>query len=81
MSNNPEPSMSAPRVVHSNPAILGGVPVFVNTRVPVRTLFDHLEAGDTLDDFLRDLPGVSREQAVAALEMGREMIEAHAPAA
>jgi len=69
------------RVVHSDPAIVGGVPVFVNTRVPVRTLFDYLEGGDALDEFLNDFPSVSREQAVAALEMGREMIEAHASAA
>ena len=73
--------MTASRVVHSNPKILGGAPVFVNTRVPVRTLFEYLEGGDALDDFLNDFPSVSRDQAVAALEMGREMIEAHAPAA
>jgi len=73
--------MPLPRVVHSDPGILGGVTVFVNTRVPVRTLFDYLEGGDALDEFLNDYPSVSREQAVAALEMGREMIEAHASAA
>ncbi|MGF1615942.1 MAG: DUF433 domain-containing protein [Gammaproteobacteria bacterium] len=44
--------------------IRGGVPVFRNTRVPVRTLFDFLEAGDSLDDFLREYPSVSREQAM-----------------
>lgn len=73
--------MTPSQVVHSNPKILGGAPVFVNTRVPVRTLFEYLEGGDALDDFLNDFPSVSHEQAVAALEMGREMIEAHAPAA
>ncbi len=60
----------APRrqsVVHSDPAILGGTPVFVGTRVPVKTLYDYLEAGDSLDEFLNDFPGVSREQAIAAL--------------
>ena len=56
------------RVVHSDPEILGGTPVFVGTRVPVKTLFDYLEAGDALDEFLNDFPGVTREQAVAALE-------------
>ena len=73
--------MPAQHIVHSDPEILGGVPVFVDTRVPVRTLFDYLEGGDTLDEFLNDFPSVTREQAVAALEMGREMIEAHASAA
>lgn len=61
-------------VVHSNPEILGGTPVFVGTRVPVRTLIDHLEAGDTIEDFLRSFPSVSREQAVAALEMAGEFL-------
>ena len=69
------------RVVHSDPVILGGVPVFVGTRVPVKTLFDYLEAGDALDEFLNDFPSVTREQAVAALELGREMVETHAAAA
>ena len=69
------------RVVHSDPDILGGVPVFVGTRVPVKTLFDYLEAGDALDEFLNDFPSVTREQAVAALELGREMVETHAAAA
>lgn len=72
--------MALPRhsVVHSDPGILGGVLVFVGTRVPVKTLYDYLEAGDSLDEFLNDFPGVSREQAIAALEFGREMTEAHA---
>jgi uncharacterized protein (DUF433 family) len=73
--------MPAQRVVHSDPEILGGVPVFVGTRVPVKTLFDYLEAGDTLDEFLNDFPSVTREQAVAALELGREMVESNAAAA
>jgi uncharacterized protein (DUF433 family) len=68
-------------VVHSDPQILGGTPVFVGTRVPVKTLFDHLEAGDSLDVFLEGFPSVSREQAIAALEMAREMTESHAAAA
>lgn len=68
-------------VVHSDPEILGGTPVFVGTRVPVKSLFDHLEAGDSLDEFLDGFPSVSREQAVAALELAREMTEAHAATA
>jgi uncharacterized protein (DUF433 family) len=56
-------------VVWVNPQRLGGVPCFAGTRVPVRTLFDHLEAGDPLDDFLEGFPGVTREQAVALLEL------------
>ena len=65
-------------VVHSDPDILGGTPVFVGTRVPVRTLLDYLEAGDSLHEFLEDFPSVTREQAVAALEFAKRMLEAHA---
>ena len=61
-------------VIHSNPQILGGIPVFVGTRVPVKNLIDYLEAGDTLDDFLKSFPAVSREQAIAALEIAREAL-------
>ena len=61
-------------VVHSDPEILGGTPVFVGTRVPVQSLFDYLEAGDTLDEFLRQFPSVRREQAVAALELARDAL-------
>lgn len=61
-------------VVHSHPEILSGTPVFVGTRVPVRTLLDYLEGGDTLDDFLEDFPGVSREQAVQFLEQAAEAL-------
>jgi uncharacterized protein (DUF433 family) len=68
-------------VVHSDPDILGGTPVFVGTRVPVKSLYDYLEAGDSLDEFLESFPSVSRAQAVAALELAREMTESHAAAA
>ena len=61
-------------VVHSDPEILGGTPVFLGTRVPVRNLIDFLEAGDSLEDFLRSFPSVSREQAIAALEMAGEFL-------
>jgi uncharacterized protein (DUF433 family) len=65
-------------VVHRNPDILGGTPVFVGTRVPVRTLLDYLEAGDPLDEFLEDFPSVNREQAVVALRLAKQMLVAHA---
>ena len=68
-------------IIHTDPEILGGKPVFVGTRVPVKSLFDHLEAGDSTDEFLESFPSVSRAQAVAALELAREMTEAHAGAA
>ena len=55
-------------LIDRNPAILGGTPVFAGTRVPVRILMEHLEAGDRLDEFLEDYPTVSRDQAVALLE-------------
>jgi len=60
------------QVVHSDPEILSGTPVFVGTRVPVQSLFDYLEAGDTVDEFLRQFPSVRRDQAVAALELARD---------
>jgi len=61
-------------VVHSDPDILGGIPVFVGTRVPVVSLFDYLEGGDTLDEFLDQFPTVRREQAIAALGMARDWL-------
>lgn len=61
-------------VVHSDPLILSGTPVFVGTRVPAQSLFDYLEGGDTLDEFLRQFPSVRREQAIAALEMARDSV-------
>ncbi|MDF0643752.1 MAG: DUF433 domain-containing protein [Nitrospira sp.] len=65
-------------VSHSDPEILGGTPVFVGTRVPTRTLFDYLEGGETLDEFLHQFPSVKREQALAALEMARDSLLADA---
>ncbi|HEX8409652.1 MAG TPA: DUF433 domain-containing protein [Thermoanaerobaculia bacterium] len=67
-------------VVHTDPEILAGEPVFVGTRVPLRNLFDYLEAGDSLEIFLDAFPDVSKEQAVAALEIAREAITAVASA-
>jgi uncharacterized protein (DUF433 family) len=68
-------------VVHSDPEIMGGTPVFHGTRVPCRTLFDYLEAGDPLDAFLDDFPSVTRSQAVAALKVACSLLESHASAA
>lgn len=61
-----------PSVAHSDPEILSGTPVFVGTRVSVQSLFDYLEGGDTLDEFLRQFPSVKRDQAIAALELARD---------
>jgi uncharacterized protein (DUF433 family) len=72
--------MSAP-IIHSDPDILGGTPVFVGTRVPVRTLVEYLAAGDTLDEFLDHFPSVSREQAIAALEQGNDLLVTNAHSA
>lgn len=66
--------MQLEKVIHSDPSILGGTPVFVGTRVPVQTLFDYLEAGDSLETFLDQFPTVTREQAVAALELARDRV-------
>ena len=65
-------------VIQSDPEILGGTPVFAGTRVPVQNLIDYLEAGDTLDTFLDAFPSVSREQAIAVLELAREALTARA---
>lgn len=56
-------------VVHSDPEISGGTPVFRGTRVPVQSLFDYLEGGETIEQFLDQFPSVSKEQALAALEL------------
>jgi uncharacterized protein (DUF433 family) len=66
--------MNTQSVVHSDPEIMSGKPVFVGTRVPVYNLFDYLEAGDSLEKFLASFPSVTREQAVAALELAKEAV-------
>ena len=67
--------MNATQIIHSDPEVLGGTPVFVGTRVPVHALLDFLEGGDTIEAFLDNYPGVSRDQAVAFLEeAGRALI-------
>lgn len=61
-------------IVHCDPDILGGTPVFVGTRVPVKALLDYFAGGHTLDDFLDDFPTVTRTQAVAVLEQGVQLL-------
>ena len=65
-------------LITSSPARLSGEPVFAGTRVPVKTLFDYLEGGDPLEQFLIDFPNVSRAHAVAVLELARTMVVAEA---
>ncbi len=65
-------------VTHRYPEILSGIPVFVGTRVPVRSLFDYLEGNDTLEEFLHQFPSVKREQAIAVLDVAYESVTADA---
>jgi uncharacterized protein (DUF433 family) len=64
-------------VIFRNPGILGGAPVFRDTRVPFQALLDYLQGGQKLDDFLSDFPTVSREAAIAALEEAKALVVAH----
>jgi len=67
--------MDLKHIVHSDPEIVSGTPVFVGTRVPAKALLDYLAGGETIDEFLDDFPGVSREQAIAFLEeAGRALL-------
>jgi uncharacterized protein (DUF433 family) len=59
-------------LINRSDDILGGTPVFAGTRVPVQTLFDYLEEGDTIDEFLDDFPAVTREHAIKVLEKMKE---------
>jgi uncharacterized protein (DUF433 family) len=61
-------------IYHSDPEILGGAPVFLGTRVPIQSLFDHLEAGDSIDDFLECFLSVKRDQVIALLEHSRQQL-------
>ena len=63
------------RIVNINPEILGGTPVFYGTRVPIKNLFDYLETGESIDEFLSDFDGVRREQVVKLLEMSQKLIQ------
>lgn len=66
------------RAVQSNPGILGGIPCFAGTRVPVESLFDHLRRGYTIDYFLAQFPTVGREQVEAVLELAQERVPGEA---
>ena len=66
--------LKAQSVIHSDPDILSGTPVFVGTRVPAQTLLDYLEADRDLSEFLEDFPTVTRAQAVAALEEAKQIL-------
>jgi uncharacterized protein (DUF433 family) len=66
-------------VVHIDPEILGGVPCFVGTRVPIRSLFDHLKLGYSLDQFIEQFPTVKKSQVQTLLDEARHQIEDSAP--
>ncbi|HTM65759.1 MAG TPA: DUF433 domain-containing protein [Flavipsychrobacter sp.] len=66
--------MELKNLISSDPEVLGGQPVFKGTRVPVETLFDHLENGISLEDFLEDFPTVSKEQAIGTLEIANKFL-------
>lgn len=74
------PTVAAP-VIHSDPEILGGTPVFVGTRVPLKNLIDYLRGGHSVDEFLDDFPSVSQEQVVAVLVEAMEALSHRACAA
>ncbi|MCL1462895.1 MULTISPECIES: DUF433 domain-containing protein [Argonema] len=62
-------------VISTSPEIMGGTPVFSNTRVPVQTLFDYLKAGESIDDFIDGFPTVTKDQVIALLEeVGKQLI-------
>ncbi|PKQ70807.1 DUF433 domain-containing protein [Raineya orbicola] len=63
------------KVLHIDPEILGGTPVFYGTRVPIKNLFDYLETGETIETFLEDFEGVKREQVIKLLETSQKLIE------
>ena len=75
MSSLPDP------LITSSPDRLGGTPVFAGTRTPVQSLIDYLEGGDTLDEFLEQFPAVSREHAIAVLELAKRALTASASSA
>jgi len=68
----------AQQLISCSPDIMGGTPVFYGTRVPVQTLLDYLEAGDTVDEFLEGFPTVKRDQVVAFLEEAKARMVANA---
>ena len=65
-------------VISCNSNVMGGTPVFADTRVPIQTLLDYLEAGESIDDFLQGFPAVTREQVVTFLEQAKDQLVASA---
>jgi len=63
-------------VISRNPDVMGGAPLFAGTRVPVQTLLDYLEAGESIDDFLEGFPSVSRAQVISFLEQAKDRLVA-----
>ena len=66
------------QIISFGPDVMGGTPVFAGTRVPIQTLLDYLEAGETIDDFLAGFPSVSREQVINFLEQAKDRLVAAA---
>ena len=66
--------MNIKQLVEVDPEKMSGVPVFTGTRVPINHLFEYLEGGDTVDEFLNQFPSVTREQALGVLELSKESL-------
>ena len=66
--------MKKEEIVQLDPDILGGMPVFSGTRVPIKSLFEHLEGGDSIDDFLEGFPSVRRDQVIALLDISQNLL-------
>lgn len=71
------PAMTLKDLVEVDPEKLSGTPVFMGTRVPINHLFEYLEGGETLDEFLRQFPSVARDQALGVLELSKESLLSH----
>lgn len=67
------------KIINIDPEILGGTPVFMGTRVPIKNLFDYLETGDSIDDFLEDFDGVKKEQVIKLLAVFEKLINSSSP--
>jgi uncharacterized protein (DUF433 family) len=64
-------------VIHADPEIMGGTPVFVGTRVPVQTLFEYLAAGDSIEEFMEDFPSVTKDKAIRAIKESAVLWRSH----
>jgi uncharacterized protein (DUF433 family) len=74
MTSEERTTLTIDKLITCDAEIMSGIPVFKNTRVPIKNLIDYLETGESLDDFLEDFPSVSREQAVQTLKFAREVL-------